>query len=841
MIASQAVRNIRVMASKSQRRRAAKRKRAQRGARPVEAEDTPTLPRPLRLAMEGYERMATLVDQSANEAEAREILDEQLRAAVERVMELTERFDAFDVIECLKISETRSDPETYSETEHEGLAAVIELAAAILSCRGTRYPGAEHLATSRLPHEVIDEVRTACREVADVGSMALLLDAVTASDDQAKLAMSAALREIFVRNLTYEHMLIDTLAGLFDEPAVELASRQAIGCTGAEVRSVVSALQEMHAEAWHARFASVAEFMNFLTEAHASWLAAAEAADAAGDPPPAVDDAERERARELYDATWSRPADASVVDVLAVASRTGLPAEVVSIAVELLSQPMTGGEPLTATKVFLSGRTPFRTRPLLSDPDGSIMAVHESLVLAAVRDRMEEELKNSAGWNVYTKHRGEFLEAVSLGHLQTLLPGANVRSSLKYFVPDPTRIEPTPATYTKLVEGDGLVLLDDVAIILEAKAGAFGTEARAGSRTRLRSDLRKLLTEAAKQSARLRERLDLDGGVRLQDGSWLDLSGVREVHQIVVTLEDLSSIATETVELVRAGLLSIDDLPWTVSVHDLRIIAELVERPAEFLLYLRRRTEPMVTLLHHAVDELDLFLEFFANGLYVEPDPKEVHSRMPHLGEPSVAARRRFEGQGVAILTSRTDALDAWYFHNLGIREAQAPKPSHNANPKVQELVDSLEQMRQDGWLATGATLLAASSALQDRFAKMAPDLQRLTRRDDESHSYTTFSAGDGNDTVLLIWVTLAKTESVASATRRLRPYMLAKKHQMQAATAACMIFGPDPLPLALLYENKPTGSDPDLDAVIAESNLRPPTAGVDPRPGRGASRRRGG
>lgn len=651
--------------------------------------------------------------------------------------------------------------------------------------------------------------------------------------------MSAALREVFVRNLTYEHMLIDTLAGLFDEPAVELACRGVIGCTGAEVRSVVSAIQEMHAEAWQGRFEHMAEFMNLLTAAHAAWLSAATAAHAAGDPPPEVNEAERQRAHELHDAAWAKPADASIVDPLAVSSRTGIPPEVVSTAVDLLSQPMTGGDPLVVAKAFLSGRTPFRTRPLLRDPDGSVMAVHESLVLAAVRDRFEEELKNSSGWDVYTKHRGEYLEAVSIEHLQTLMPGATVYSSLKYFVPDPTKVESTPATYTKLVEGDGLLLLDDVAIILEAKAGAFGSEARAGDRVRLRSDLRKLLTDAAKQSARLRERIDGDGGVRLQDGTWLDLSHVREVHQIVVTLEDLSSIATATVELVRAGLLSIDDLPWTVSVHDLRIISELVDRPAEFLLYLRRRTEPMVTLLHHAVDELDLFLEFLANGLYVEPDPEEIHSRLPHLGEPSVAARRRFEGQGVAILTSRTDALDAWYFHSLGIREAEAPKPSHNANPKVRDLVDWLDQTRPEGWLGTGATLLAASSSLQGRFAKMAPDLQRLTRRDGESHSYTTFSAGDGNDTVLLIWVTLGSGESVEAAGRRLRSYMLAKKHQMQALTAACLIFGTGPLPLALLYVKQSPGPDAELDALIAGSNLRPPTAGVDPRPGRGPSRSR--
>ena len=40
----------------------------------------------------------------------------------------------------LSISETLADPEAYRETDHEDLAAVIEVAAAILPCRGTRYP-----------------------------------------------------------------------------------------------------------------------------------------------------------------------------------------------------------------------------------------------------------------------------------------------------------------------------------------------------------------------------------------------------------------------------------------------------------------------------------------------------------------------------------------------------------------------------------------------------------------------------------------------------------------------------------------------------------------------------
>jgi hypothetical protein len=225
-----------------------------------------------------------------------------------------------------------------------------------------------------------------------------------------------------------------------------------------------------------------------------------------------------------------------------------------------------------------------------------------------------------------------------------MLPGAAVHASLEYFVPDPSKSETAPTNYTKLVEGDGLLVLDDIAIILEAKGGALGPESRAGDRARLRSDLRKLITDASHQANRLRDRIKTDRGLRLRDGTWLDLSNVRETHAVAVTLEDLSAIATVTTSLINAGLLAVQDVPWTVSIHDLGIIRELIDRPAEFVLYLRRRTEPAVTLRYHAVDELDLFLEFFASGLYVEPDPEK--------GPPGLAPTGRTVGGREAALQS---------------------------------------------------------------------------------------------------------------------------------------------------------------------------------------------
>jgi hypothetical protein len=311
------------------------------------------------------------------------------------------------------------------------------------------------------------------------------------------------------------------------------------------------------------------------------------------------------------------------------------------------------------------------------------------------------------------------------------------------------------------------------------------------------------------------------------------LSRVRESHAVAVTLEELSSIATVTVSLIAAGLLAAEDVPWIVSLHDLEIISELIDRPAEFVLYLRRRTEPTVTVRYHAVDELDLFLEFFSTGLYVEPDPEKVREVLPHLGEPSVAETRRFKAQGLEMLTSRTDQLDAWYLHKLGIRRTPAPKPSHNTNPAVRDLVDSLSRRGEAGWLSVGATLLGGSSTLQRKVARAPAGLARLTRRDGRAHSYTMFVGGSGHDSTLLVWTTLDDGETERAAEADLRSYLTAKKHQMKAAVAVCFVFGPeDPTtPVMVIYESNPPGPDPDLDRIVADSSLRPIKRSVDRMP----------
>lgn len=807
------------MTSKAQRRN---KKRSRKSSRVVELsdDDVVQLARPLRLIIEGGDRFhAYLRGSGGDPAAAAAVARSEAIAIVRNVATVAEPFDAFDILENVRLSQLLTNPETYQETEHEGSAALIELTALALAARGHR-TGSEEATGDHRPRAdaVVQQILDQLGHAVDLGVMSTSLNALSDVGDSTALQLGALLRELNVRNLSFTHMLEDTLTELFDEPSVDADCRAALGCSVSEIRKVFKAILVLHEESWRERFSALGEYVAVIrTE-----MEKANASPAIYTPTPEV----RARCEALWDTVWNDPADASTFFDAAIATKADVDPSLVPQVIDLFAYDMTERDPGSAAEEFFGGHAPFRTRPILRDPGGSWVPVHSGLLLPAVRERVEQQLKDAGRWDRYAKHRGDYLEKAALDLLVPHFPTAAVRQGFEYFVPNPDARAPEliPTDFTKLVEGDGLLLVDDVALILEAKAGALTDPSRAGDARRLARDLRKIVTDAADQAHRLRARIRSDGGLRLRDNSWLDLSHIREIHTIAVSLEDLSGIATLTSDLVRAGVLTGAELPWTVSLHDLRIISELVERPAELLLYLRRRTEPDVTRRFHAIDELDFFLEFHANGLYVEPDPDRVAAEVPQFGEPTVASRRRFKQQPLAMLTSRTDQLDAWYFHQLGIRKTPAPKPRFNANPDLCVLVDALADRRAPGWLRTGTILLDLSGPIQRNSARYARQLADLTHQDGQRHSMTTAGGTRADATFVLAWMTIGLGEPPAQAEENLTRYVAAKKHQLQFATGAGFLFDPahPEIPCFVAYDNRKPGEDEELDAVLQSYNLRP-------------------
>lgn len=94
--------------------------------------------RPLRLIAQNLDLLDDYVRSSSDHAAALTLAEQRLEAAVREVVALTEPYDAFDVLELIRLKNGVADAETFRETEHEGNTAVIELAALILATRGDR-------------------------------------------------------------------------------------------------------------------------------------------------------------------------------------------------------------------------------------------------------------------------------------------------------------------------------------------------------------------------------------------------------------------------------------------------------------------------------------------------------------------------------------------------------------------------------------------------------------------------------------------------------------------------------------------------------------------------------
>ncbi len=586
---------------------------------------------------------------------------EQQRQTIDQfaghIAELAAPFDVFDVVGQLRFRLERHS----TDAPAPELLAAIEFVAAVLAARGDRSPTVDRDVPDGELESAVQDIYSAAMSALTAGALRILGTASRDSSQASALAMGSALREVFVRNIAYQHMVENSLTELFDTPQIEQDCRTTLGFTVAEIRKVFIALRDLHRETWDARLAAISR----LVELH-------EASDGEGN------DDEHDLVDRVC-AEWAEawgPSDTGTsmlptFDDAVVAARAGIPADTVAAVIDLFAVSFEHRAPGEAAEEFLTGSSPFRLRPILRAADGSYGVVHDALPVHAIRERVERQLHANAGvWNTYQKLRGDYLERAATALVQPHLPGCRTHCGFEYFTPA-SSTESSPAQYTKLVEGDGLLVLDDIAVVIEAKAVALRSGSRTGKPGPLQLDLRRMVSAAAEQGNRMRDRILGDHGLRLRDGTWIDLAGVREVHVLAVTLDDLSGIATVTHEMVNAGLLIKDNLPWVVCLHDLRVITELVDRPAELLLYLRSRTECDLTQHFRAVDELDYFLYFLDGKLYVDPDPVLTRRELPQLSLPNAEARRRRrQRKQIEFIASLTEDIDR------GIAISSTPRSS---------------------------------------------------------------------------------------------------------------------------------------------------------------------
>jgi hypothetical protein len=666
------------MASKPERRanRAKKKERAR--AKGKSEGRTPDSPFELNL-VETYDLYQRFVASHATKEAAIQAARAELRANAAKVATLSCGMDLLVAVPAVWMGMSM----TSSVTGVEPSAAALEYLTLILAHRDkTAGAGGIVPAPERFDQRVLGDE---ARDGVALGGLLAYLDGVPLTPES-NLVFRTVQREILLRNPVYPDMLIETLRNLFDDSGVDADCRTAMGFTATEALEVMAAARvatiaelERRNDAMHNAMVGLDPYLDETSPAFVEGTETpSEEAIAAGQALMAA----------VEDLTTNL-ADATTIDAAAITQATGHGPDLVGSVLDTFTYAATSELAETVDR-FMAGDNPLRTAPIIADANGRRMLVHDALALPAVREVIETRLKEAGLLTRYQLHRGAVVEDDAMDLLTGVFPGASVHRGLKYFVPDPKATTPqtAPASFTGEGECDGLILIDDVALIIEVKAVGLTAASRRGVAVKLKTQLQNILTKAADQAQRLRERIVTDGVIRPKNGgSWIDVSHIREVHTIAVGLEDLSGITTATAALVEAGVLRDGEIPWTVSVHDLRVICELIDRPSDLLLYLRRRRHPTATQRYRAVDELDLFMYFLREGLVVPPGA----SALPGSSAVQTPAEQtqQLPNEKPIVIPGITGPIDDWYTARGSDTPQSTPKPQLAAKPGLIELVAS--------------------------------------------------------------------------------------------------------------------------------------------------------
>ena len=749
---------------------------------------------------------------------------EVIREHVEAITSAIQNADAFDVIELMRLRETPMALEGYRESLADQRPAAVELMALILLARGARIlPGADSRAAH--PANDIPDFHERAGVLLSVGQFMLL------SDGQAEkfgpltsLAATYVGHELNVKFKQYAHIHDGLNKELFSSKHLGTLLPEALGFSYEDFLAVREAISSVYLDRFYAA-------RDLLGDVAQEW-------ESGGRSEQSPERVEQGRAA-CYDLMFF-PGKRASFTAREIADASSVPEDRVRPILQRFSVSFgPEADPVAAVESFLGGENPFRNASLIADDAGNYVTMNVPIGTDCFRQVIEAAIKgNPTRWRRYEKRRATVSEQLSAEYLTKLLGADATHTNLKYFRPNPgvdsARLASTAVDITSIAEqteSDALFLVEDVAICVEVKGRSVSHQARGGHVQRLTGDLRSTVGDATNQALRLEGLIRTNGGLWLEDRTWLDLSGVREVRSIAVCLDDMGPLGTALDELVRGNVIESDRFPWIVSLHDLAIIAEVLDRPAEFLLYLRRRTESEVSLNFWAIDELDLFMLYLSGQLYVEPDPDRVSEEFLGVRRPSGAERRRYRSAAVPTrVMTHTDPLDAWVYYREGSVEEPAPKPTFEAHPAVLNLVDFLQDGKKPGWFRFSADLL---NLAEDAQGKLADDIKTLitaTRNDGQPHSLFVGFAGSWGYPSLFVG-TQPRAMAQAAASRRLASYGTTKKHQIKSDRALMVLFDHGGSIRSVRYDNSPPRDRQDLDALGEAMRLLPPEFTARPIP----------
>lgn len=758
---------------------------------------------------EKYDNALSSVFNLRNVEDIKAFIYDQIKNEVHNMLSILQYADAFDVIELMRLKEFGFN----GVANGDGWALVVEIISAILLSRPSRSPEKFNEVKKHIS-EYVPELHFGAKYLADI---ALIADMAAAGMDRNnKFANFSAIYRgyiLSVRKLQYDHIRRNIEKRLFQNDVVSSLMEKYLGYTSKDLYIVQDAVEGILARR--------------LTDLRDK--AGSIAAEYSDHPHKNISQLEKDVFMDAINSLIFFPGDRATITADDIISVTDLNVELVVRILDSYSQYFSDSiSPENRVHRLLTQENAFLKKPLVSDGDENWILTTVNPGIDSLRRILEDKLSgNDKDLRKYDRIRSKVSEEMSIECIKKIFNTGSIYSNLYYYVPkEGLSIDCVNSSCVDLkntanrAECDGLILIDDVAIILEVKAKSFSNKAREGSFNRIKRDAQDTIGSASNQLNRFYELIKINGGFWSGYDDWVDLSYIREIRSIVVLLDDIGPAASGLDDLQKLQILGSSNFPWVVSLHDLMVIADICERPGEFLLYIRRRIEGEVPKYFHASDELDYFMLFIQGKLYVEDDPDEVHSKYPTSSVRKVDRRMHEKDAVKTFIGNQCQTLNEWYALDVRYHK-RVEKPRFRVKDKVASIADYVFDKNFSGWLRFSADIFGISGNSQKEFLNNFSSICRKCKQDGSTHTVMSSYAGSWGNPSIFVLVT-SDVLGLRLCREWLLSYMQAKSYQLRSDRSYGFISDSDGNILDFLYLTNPPETDPELDNLITELGLQP-------------------
>ncbi|KZE37797.1 hypothetical protein AV656_09710 [Bhargavaea cecembensis] len=297
--------------------------------------------------------------------------------------------------------------------------------------------------------------------------------------------------------------------------------------------------------------------------------------------------------------------------------------------------------------------------------------------------------KQGSTSNIINNIQQNLSEALPFKLFREILPTSQMFQSIYYKAPVGADGK------NEWCECDGIILFDDVMIIIEVKGGALSPVSPFSDEEAYKKSLNELAKNPYEQSLRLFEEYNKSRKIdiyykksRKKYELITSIENINFVQACCVTLDDFNEIASriEKTEYIRNS-----DLPvWCISVNDLRVYPQVFDSPSLFLNYLYQRSNATKNPYIKLNDELDHIGMYFAYNDY--------STRIKEIATEN--------GEGEVFIASHRDEIDAYMarkINSLHDDEGEsgifldfligpAPKPKQEMDPTFEQLINVLDR-----------------------------------------------------------------------------------------------------------------------------------------------------